>query len=136
MILFYDRTSSQESVNQVHQQLFTQKGRAINGHLPPMDFFLQRKLPPTQASWSLITQVYQSGHSWGPMMFAPPQHPSPSDWGQKQSSLDLITEATQAYCELLRCECEEMCRKGRGKCAKASLQCMALYYSSGLCSQK
>ena len=58
--------------------------RAINGHLPPMDFFLQHKLPPTQASWSLITQAYQSGHSWGPMMFAPPQHPSQSDWGKRK----------------------------------------------------
>ena len=99
MIRFYDRTSSQESVNQVHKQLLIHKGRAINELLPPMDFFLQLKLLPTQASWSLITQAFQSGHSWGKWMFAPPQHPSPSDWGQKQSSPDLIAEATQACFE-------------------------------------
>ncbi len=36
VILLYDRTSSQESVNQARKQLFTQKGRAI------MDFPQQR----------------------------------------------------------------------------------------------
>ncbi len=34
VILLYDRTSSQESVNQARKQLFTQKGRTIDG-LPP-----------------------------------------------------------------------------------------------------
>ena len=34
MVLLYDRTSSQESVNQARTQLFTQKGRAITMDFP------------------------------------------------------------------------------------------------------
>ena len=52
MVLLYDRTSSQECVNQARK--FTQKGRAIDG------------LPPTQAA--LIQHIkraaYHAGHCW------------------------------------------------------------------------
>ena len=58
VVLLYDRTSSQECVNEARKQLFTQKGRAIKG------------LPPTQVA--LIQHIkkdaYQAGHCWAQMM--------------------------------------------------------------------
>jgi len=44
MVLLYDRTSSQECVNEARKQLFTQKGRAIDG-LPPTQAALIQQLP-------------------------------------------------------------------------------------------
>ena len=73
VVLLYDRTSSQEHVNEARKQLFTQKGQGIDG------------LPPTQAA--LIRHIkrvtYQAGHCacWTQMMIAAPQLPSPSEWG-------------------------------------------------------
>ena len=60
VILMYDRTSSQESVNQARKELFTQKSRAIDG------------LPPTLAAPVQHTKraAYQAGHCWGQMIVA------------------------------------------------------------------
>ena len=71
VVLLYDRTSSQECVNGARKQLFTQKGRAIDG------------LPPTQAVRLLHTKraAYQAGHCWTQTMIATPELPSPSEWG-------------------------------------------------------
>ena len=62
VILMYDCTSSQESVNQARKELFTQKGQAIDG------------LPPTLAALVQHTNraPYQAGHCWGLMMVAAP----------------------------------------------------------------
>jgi len=68
MVLLYDRTSSQECVNQARK--FTQKGRAIDG------------LPPTQAA--LIQYIkraaYHAGHCWAQMMMGVPELLSQSEW--------------------------------------------------------
>ena len=57
------RTSSQLGVNEARKQLFTQKGRTIDG------------LHPTQAA--LIQHIkrtaYQAGHCWAQMMIAAPE---------------------------------------------------------------
>ena len=68
VVLLYDRTSSQEFVNGATKQLFTQKGRAIEG------------LPPTQAALLQHTKraAYQAGHCWAQTMIATPELPSPS----------------------------------------------------------
>ena len=129
VVLLYDRTSSQESVNQARKQLFTQKGRAIDG------------LPPTQAA--LIQHIkraaYQAGHCWGQMMVAAPELPSPGDWGWKRKETGgwevhwtTLPEATQACRELLRCGCKKGC-SGKCKCFKAELNCTALCHCGGLC---
>ena len=132
VILLYDRTSSQESVNQACKQLFTNKGRGING------------LPPTQAAVIQHTEraAYQAGHYWRMMMVAAPELPNPSDWGWKRKDTGgwevhwtTLPEVTQACCELLKCGCKKECRKGRCKCAKASLPCTALCHCGGLCSR-
>jgi hypothetical protein len=54
VVLLYDRTSTQKTVNQACKQLFTQKGRAIDG------------LPPTQAALIQHTKraAYQAGYCW------------------------------------------------------------------------
>ena len=74
VVLMYDRTSSQESVNQARKELFTKKDRAIDG------------LPPTQAALKQHTKraAYQAGHCWGQVMVAAPELPSPGDWGWKK----------------------------------------------------
>ena len=122
VVLMYDRTSSQQSVNQVHKELFTQKGRSIDG------------IPPTQAA--LIQHArraaYQGGHCWGQMMVEAPELPCPSDWGWTRKNRGgwevywtTVPEAAKACQELLRCGCKIGCR-GHCKCVKAALKCTAL----------
>ena len=131
VILLYDRTSSLECVNQSRKQLFTQKGRSIEG------------LPPTKAALIEHTKraAYQAGHCWSQAMIAAPELPSPSDWGwtRKEPSgwevcWTTLPEATKACRELLRCGCTKGC-KGQCKCLKAALQCTALCRCGGLCSE-
>ena len=71
VVLLYDRTSSQEFVTGARKQLFTQKGRAIDG------------LPPTQAALLQHTKqaAHQACHCWAQTMIATPELPSPSEWG-------------------------------------------------------
>ena len=71
MVLRYDRTSNFECVNQAQKQLFTQKGRSIEG------------IPPSKAALIQHTKraTYQAGYCWGQVMIAAPELPSPSDWG-------------------------------------------------------
>ena len=129
VVLLYDRTSSQECVNEARKQLFTQKGRAIEG------------LPSTQdALFQHIKRAtYQAGHCWAQMMIAAPELPSPSEWGWKkidrgwEAYWTTLPEATQACRQLIRCGCKKDCR-GRCKCKKAALQCTALCSCGGLCT--
>ena len=74
VVLLYDHTSSQTLVNQARKNLFTLKGRAIDG------------LPSTKASLIEHTKraAYQAGHCWGQAMVAAPELPSPGDWGWKR----------------------------------------------------
>ena len=128
--LLYDRTSSQEHVNDARKQLFTQNCRTIDA------------LPPTRAA--LIQHAkraaYQAGYCWGQMMIPAPELPSPSEWGwvQRDSGCwdiywTTLPEATLACRQLLRCSCKKGCR-GQCKCLKAALPCTALCYCGGLCA--
>ena len=78
MVLLYDLTSNLEQVNQAHKQLFTQKGRAIDG------------FPPTQAALIQHTKraAYQAGHCWAQMMVTALELQSPGDWGCKRKDKD------------------------------------------------
>jgi len=129
VVLLYDRTSTEESVNQARKLLFSKKGRAIDG------------LPPTQAALIQHTKraAYQAGHCWAQMMTAAPELPSPSEWGWNKKSdggwnitWTTLPEASEACRELLRCGCKNGCR-ARCKCHKASLQCTALCQCGGQC---
>ena len=68
VVLLYDRTSIQGSINEA---LFTRKGRAIDA------------IPPTQAALMqhIKRAAYQAGHCWSQAMIPNPEIPSPSDWG-------------------------------------------------------
>ncbi len=114
----------------VRKQLFTQKGRGIDG------------LPPIQAALIQHTKraAYQAGCCWAQMMAAAPELPSPGDWGWNRKNtggLDFswttLPETTKAYRELLHRGCRKGCR-GQCKCVKAALQCTALCHCGGLCS--
>ena len=74
VVLLYDRTSSQDHVNDAHKQLFAQNCRTIDA------------LPPTRAA--LIQHAKraacQAGYCWGQMMIPAPELPSPSEWGWVQ----------------------------------------------------
>lgn len=130
VVLLYDRTSNQQCVNDARKQLFTQKGRTIEC------------IPPSQAA--LIQHIkraaYQAGHCWSQMMIAAPELPSPSEWGWKKKyeggwkvRRTTLPEAAQACRELIRCGCKKGCR-GRCKCQKAALQCTALCFCGGNCT--
>ena len=67
VILLYDRTSNLERVNQAQMQLFTQKGRSIEG-IPLIQHTKQA--------------TYEAGYCWGQVMIAAPELPSPNDWGR------------------------------------------------------
>ena len=131
VILLYDRTSTDISVNHARQQLFTKKGRKIDA------------LPPTQAALSEHTKraAYQAGYVWGQMLVAEPElpPPPPSDWGWKKNAVGqweaqwtLLPEAVLACRELIRCGCKKGCRN-QCKCRKAALQCTALCLCDGHC---
>ena len=129
VILLYDQTSAEISVNHARRQLSTKKGRKIDA------------LPPTQAALTEHTKraAYQAGYVWGQMLVAEPELPSPSDWGWKKNAVDewevqwtLLPEAGQACRELLRCGCKKGCRN-QCKCRKAALQCTALCLCDGHC---
>ncbi len=130
VVLLYDRTSSQECVNGARKQLFTQKGRAIDGLPPTQDALIQH----------IKRAAYQADHCWAQMMVAAPELPPPSEWGWNKKPSGgweihwtTLPEATQACRELLRCGCKKGCR-GHCKYRKAALQCTALCFCGGLCT--
>lgn len=130
IVLLYDRTCGNVSVNLARKQLFTQCGRTIDS------------LPPAKAALIQHTRraAYQAGHCWGQMVVAAPELPSPGLWGWKRKATGgwevnwtTLPKATQACRGLLCCGCRKGC-SGRCKCVKAALQCTALCHCGGLCS--
>ena len=118
-------------MNQARKQLFSKKGRAIDG------------VPPTQAALIQHTKraAFQAGHCWAQMMTPAPELPSPSEWGWNKKpsggwsvTWSSLPEASEACRELLRCDCKHGC-KGRCKFQKASLPCTALSEWGGQCSE-
>ena len=111
VVLLFDRTSSQTSIDQARKQLFCQKARAIDC------------LPPTRAALIQHTKraTYQAGHCWSQMLTAIPVLPSPQHWGWERTdngwaiSWTDLPEATQICRELLRCGCNKGCG-ARCKC--------------------
>ena len=62
VVLLYNRTSTEMNVNEARKQLFSQKGRPMDG------------LPPTQAALfeHIRRAAYQAGHVWAQMLIAVP----------------------------------------------------------------
>uniref|UniRef100_UPI003590007E uncharacterized protein n=1 Tax=Myxine glutinosa TaxID=7769 RepID=UPI003590007E len=129
VVLLYDRTSSETSINAARQHMFSTKARSLDG------------IPPTSAA--LLQQVkrtvYQGGHIWGQSHVRVPEVPSPDAWGWKKSALHeweplwtLPPEAAMSCSELIKCHCVKGCR-GQCKCVKANLKCTTLCQCRGDC---
>ena len=128
VIPMYDRTSTEESVNQARKQLFSKKGRAIDGLPPTQDALIQHTK----------TAAYQAGHCWAQMMIPVTELPSPHEWGWNKNPSGgwsiIWTTLPEACRELLRCDCKADCR-GLCECRKAALQCTALCQCGGECPE-
>ena len=94
MVLLYDRTSIQKSVNEARKELFTRKRRAID------------TIPLTQAvlMQHIKRAAYQAGHCWSQAMIPNPEILSPSDWGWSknpeggwEACWTTLPEASQVY---------------------------------------
>ena len=133
VIITYDRSNTCKEVNEARRDLFTRKGRDIEG------------IPPTADALRLHTKrcAYQAGHCWGKALVPSHPLPCPSEWGWVQSASQVweplfmtLPEASQSCQELLKCGCkiDKGCTR-RCKCVRAELQCTALCNCSGLCER-
>ncbi len=127
MVLLYDRTSDILKVDQSRKHLFTRKGRALE-NWPPTSAALQQHIK---------REVYQS-ICWNRALCVQQELPEPTDWGWKKTASGweplwtTISEASHACSELTWCGC----KKGYTrccKCAKAALECTALFNCAGEC---
>ena len=131
VVLLYDRTSTETTVNAARRHLFTTKARSIEA------------MPPTGAALLQHAKraTYQGGHVWGQAHVRAPDLPSPESWGWSKSATKgweplwtLLPEAAVSCSELLRCGCKKGCR-GLCKCVRADLKCTSLCYCCGNCDQ-
>ena len=128
VVLFYDRTSTLNTVNDARMFLFTKKGRSLEG-LPPTSAALMQHIRRT---------AFQGGHVWGQSLVPVPTIPCPSDWGWIQTGnvfeprWSTIPEASQCCYELVHCTCKKGCLS-RCKCVKAALPCTPLCACDGQC---
>lgn len=128
VVLLYDRTSDQESVNTCRKQLFARKNRLMETIPPTCDALMQH----------VKRACYQSSFIWNKSLLANPAIPSPGDWGwqlvkDKWSPVWMtIPQASTVCTELLKCGCKKGC-SGNCKCAKAFMKCTALCYCEGEC---
>ena len=102
-VILYDKTSSQESVNEARRELFCQKNRKME------------TIPPTQVALLQHTKrvAYQAG-IWTTSNLSLQQSPSPEGCGwtlDKQSSSwlpvwTMLPLASKACTELVKCGCK------------------------------
>ena len=132
VILMYDKTGSEQSVNKYRKDLFSKMSRQIEN------------IPPTKAA--LLQHIkcasLQSGYVWAQRTVRTPYLPNPQDWGWTQHSDNSLweplwtdlPEASKDCRELIKCRCKSSCRKGsRCSCARANLKCTSLCLCSGEC---
>ena len=126
VVLLYDRTSDQVSVNDARKQLFTQKSLSLEN------------LPPTEAA--LVEHIKRASYQancWNRALHLDPL-PNPTDWEWQKNSAGwqplwtTLPETSESCRELIHCNCKKGCR-GKCKCLKAALKCTPLCASSGTC---
>ena len=130
IVLLYDRTSQNISVDETRKYLFASKGRSIEGIPPSRDALYEH----------LKRAVYQGCFCWGQSLISIQALPSPTEWGWKLErekycvNWTTLPEASQICKELVRCNCkkEKGC-SGRCTCRKASLKCTELCKCGGDC---
>lgn len=122
VVLLYDRSSSEMSVNKARKIMFAEKNRSYDA------------IPPTREA--LIQHVrratYQAGHIWGQALQAKPALPLPITWGWKVDDDGTLTihwtdlRAVAEQCQALKkCQCKTECG-GRCTCKKSALPCTSL----------
>ncbi|KAK3097011.1 hypothetical protein FSP39_005574 [Pinctada imbricata] len=132
-VLLYDKTSNCLTTDEARKDLFTRKGRSMEG------------IPPTSAALlqHLKRVVYQAGFVWGQALTKNPTLPLPSDWGWRLNQCNrweplwtILDSASESCKELIRCGCNPSIGcKGRCKCLKAEMACTALCKCGGQCDR-
>ena len=89
IVLLYDRTSSQESVNRARQYLFTRKNRQMENLPPTTDALYQH----------VLRAALQAGHVWAQSLVLDPILPSPEDFGWKKADSKWEVR-THSWCSL------------------------------------
>ena len=134
VILMYDKTSNEESVNICRKDLFTRKSRQIENIPPTRNALLQHSK----------RAALQAGHIWFQSVIRMPELPDPAHWGWMRLDENSpwkpfwtdLPEASKACRELIKCQCKTSCRRGsRCSCAKANLKCTSLCFCSGECTR-
>ena len=127
VVLLYDKTSDQVSVNDARKQLFTQKSRSMENKPPTKGSIVQH-----------IKHASYQANCWNRALCLDPCLPSPIDWEWQKDDAGWqplwtnLPEASESCRELTRCGCKKGCR-GQCKCLKAALKCTHLCACSGTC---
>ena len=131
IILLYDRTSTQTSVNACRKELFSKKNRSMENIPPTKDALKQH----------VKRAFHQAVHCWKETLVLQPSMFPHSDWGwalqeSKWTQVWMtIPEAAKSCYELLRCNCIKSCTAGRCKCRKSFLKCTSLCKCGGECDE-
>ena len=132
VILLYDRTSSETSVDEARKDMYCRKNRQIDNIPPTADALYHNTMRCT----------FIAGYVWGQSLVYTPVLPCPSQWGWKReddcwephwTSLPPVSKACR---EFIKCGCypEKGCRN-RCKCVRADLQCSPLCRCKGTCDR-
>ena len=129
VVLLYDRTSGEDSVDKCRIHLFTSKARWIDN------------IPPTKAALleHIKRATFQAGYIWRQSLVQNPTGVSPELWGWEASAAGFWRpvwsqlQIASDFCqELLKCGCKTGCLRNC-KCQKHGLRCTALCACQGDC---
>ena len=131
VVLLYDRSSTNATVDTARKHMFVHKGRQFDN------------IPPTRAALDqhVLRTAYQAGCVWGQSLVPAPSLPSPQDWGwslENDQWVPLWTtlpDVVHSCQELISCSCVKGCR-GRCSCAKNDLRCSNLCRCSEQCNNR
>lgn len=130
VVLLYDRTSNQVTVNSARLYLFTKKLRQIEN------------IPPTKGSLlqHINRTVFQAGYIWNQTTEPSPNLPSPAEYGWYQDDAgawqpvwSLLPDAASVCTGLKKCSCRTDC-ESRCTCKRLRLKCTALCQCNSECS--
>ena len=129
IVLLYDRTCTETTVNLARKHIFP----------PKADLWTTYHHQMQPCSSTQKRAVYQGGYVWGQALVRCPFIPSPETNGWQKTTTQgwqqfwtLLPEAVASCSELLKCGCKKGCR-GLCKCVRAALKCTSLCHCSGNC---
>ncbi|GFN95538.1 hypothetical protein PoB_002204400 [Plakobranchus ocellatus] len=129
VVLLYDCTCTETTVDSARKNIFTTKNRSMDN------------IPPRKAALLQHTKraIYQGGYVWGQALVRCPVIPSPNTHGWQKSGgqgwqlfWTLLPEAVASCSELLKCGCKKGCPR-QCKCVRAALKCTSLCHCNGNC---